>query len=104
MFDMTMPAGNNKSRYEITFINSTLSIGDNELANNLVLYSENKDVIIKNNYDISSIIIYDTLGRIIYNNDKVNNKIITISDLPQGMLIFNITIDGSIITKKHLKK
>lgn len=102
-FNISLPVGENASRFEVTFKTSTLSIDENILDNGLVIYTENKDIIIKNNYNISSVIIYDTLGRLIYSNKDVNNKIITISNLPQGMLIFNINIDGKIITKKHLK-
>lgn len=69
MFDMTMPAGNNKSRYEITFINSTLSTPSDEMESVFVVAQDNQNDMLtlfnSEAKDITTLELYDVTGKLI---------------------------------------
>jgi hypothetical protein len=69
MFDMTMPAGNNKTRYEITFINSTLSNPIEEVENMFVVAQDNQNDMLtlfnSEAKDITTLELFDVTGKLI---------------------------------------
>jgi hypothetical protein len=69
IFDMTMPAGNNKTRYEITFINSTLSNPNEEVENMFVVAQDNQNDMLtlfnSEAKDITTLELYDVTGKLI---------------------------------------
>lgn len=69
IFDMVMPAGDNRTRYEVTFKNSTLSTPIEEIESMFVV-AQNNDSEMLTLYntqlkDISSLEVYDVTGKLI---------------------------------------
>ena len=69
VFDMTMPAGDNRTRFEVTFRNSTLSTPIEEIENMFVVAqnNDNEMLTLYNTQlkDISSLEVYDVTGKLI---------------------------------------
>ncbi|UGS23103.1 T9SS type A sorting domain-containing protein [Flavobacterium channae] len=69
VFDMTMPAGDNRTRFEVTFKNSTLSTPIEEIETMFVVAqnNDNEMLTLYNTQlkDISSLEVYDVTGKLI---------------------------------------
>lgn len=106
-YTLTLPIGNLNDRFEITFENSTLSISDNEIANQFIVYKDIKsNLLIINNpnqLEIQSIDIYDMLGKSVLNKSKIGNKpnYEFNTNFSNGIYIVKVKLqDDTIITKK----
>ncbi len=108
MFDMDLPAGDNRTRFEITFQNSTLGINHNEVTKDLLVYQNIsiKQLTIKNPSlaDILSVEVYDILGKLVINRDRLGNDseyTFNTSSLSSGVYIVKVKLENDItITKK----
>ncbi|KGO96335.1 hypothetical protein Q767_05320 [Flavobacterium enshiense DK69] len=77
-FEITLPAGIVKDRFEITFRNANLSTGENALAGSLTVYQNNntKSLNIANPQmiDLKSCAIYDVAGKSIFTKNKLGTN------------------------------
>jgi hypothetical protein len=72
--DITLPAGNVTDRFEITFLNETLSAPDNTNYNFDVIHNnENKKLSISNPnlLNVKSVSLFDITGKLIFNKEKL---------------------------------
>ena len=79
VFDMTLPAGDNKTRFEITFKNTGGTLTTPDEANNMFAVVQNNEqgmLTILNTYkkDIKSITLYDITGKLILNKENLGNN------------------------------
>jgi len=109
MFDMTLPAGNNKTRFEITFknFNDTLSTPDDVLAA-LQVFQNNTNsmltVVNTLNKDIITLEMYDVTGKRVINKTKLGTSSqieISTSSLSDGVYIVTLkTNEGLTLSRK----
>lgn len=109
MFNMTLPAGDNKTRFEITFKNYTdiLNNNTNEVESFQVFQNnDNSMLTVFNtlNKDVTSLSLYDVTGKIVVsklNLGKSNQYEISTSGLSDGIYIVKLsTRDNLSIDKK----
>ena len=109
MFDMTLPAGDNKTRFEITFknFNDTLSTPDDVLASLQVFQNNTNSMLtIVNtlNKDIIALEMYDVTGKRVVNRTKLGTASqieVATSGLSDGVYIVTLkTNDGLSLDKK----
>ena len=107
MFEIILPAGDNRSRFEITFKQGTLSTTNN-ITDNLTVFqndiSGNLTIKNPNNIDLKSFDVYDIAGKSVLskNNLGTNTQFeIGSSNLSKGIYIVKLmTISDQEITKK----
>ncbi len=110
--DVNLPAGTFDNRFELTFkTDKTLSIGENEVAESLVIvYNDEKKkklVISKNqSIDIKEISIYNMIGQQLTTLKKVPNG--TTIEIPfnveRGVYLVKIITNEGVVSKKVLKQ
>lgn len=106
-YSVTLPAGVNNTKYEITFTNSALSVEDN-LVDDFVIYQNNdgNSLTIKNptNIEIASCLLYDVTGKVVLSKTTLGSNAVyefNTSNLAQGVYIVKLfTKSGNHITKK----
>lgn len=95
--------GTFNSRFEVVFKEQALNINDFN-SNAIVLYSNNNQLFVTSgNEEMSTITLYDTLGRMINTFDNINATLWKTSDIPQRNQVLLITIEltnGLNVTKK----
>lgn len=103
----TAAAGRNDTRFKLRYTNTAaLGTGDFETLNNSVVVSTpgNNQIALQSTIEyMKRVVVYDILGRIVYNNDSVNAGQLQISDvvLNQQALIVKITLEnGQVVTRK----
>ncbi len=89
-------------------IEEELGVDENDILNSSILLYPNpvQDAInIENiiNTKINSVKLYDTLGRLVFEEDEITNQI-QVSQLQSGLLFVKIETDNGTITKKIIKK
>lgn len=109
IFDMTLPPGDNKTRFEITFknFNDVLSNPDNEIKT-VEVYQNNINntltIFNKSNKEIIKFDLFDVTGKRVLEKVKLGTQShieIPTSNLSDGIYIVSIkTKDGYILTKK----
>lgn len=82
-YTFNVSEGEYNDRFEIIYNNKKLN-------QDIVIYNNDDITVIKSNNNIYTVKIFDTLGRLIYNNDNINSKTVNIDKLPKGILFFNI--------------
>ncbi|HLU23247.1 MAG TPA: T9SS sorting signal type C domain-containing protein, partial [Bacillaceae bacterium] len=105
-YEFTSEEGSFNDRFVLKYMN-TLSVDNPSLDNNWAVYSKDGQLHVKTNgFDIKDIVIYDMLGRIVYQQDSINNNLYTISTINNNqILIVKITSTDNITsTKKHLNR
>jgi hypothetical protein len=108
IFDMTMPAGNNKTRYEITFINSTLSNPNEEVENIFVVAQDNQNDMLtlfnSEAKDITILELYDVTGKLILKKQSLGTALeyrFSTASYSTGVYIVKLaTTDNLSISKK----
>lgn len=111
MFDMTLPAENNRTRFELTFRDATLGV-DDIAGESFVVYQNNntKNVTISNpaQIELTSCGLYDVGGKLIFNKKDLGANAsyeFSTSGLSDGIYIVKlITKDNSEIGKKIIIK
>jgi hypothetical protein len=76
VFDMTLPAGNNTTRFEVTFKNTDVVLNNpNETIESFTVYQNNQNAMLTVyntlNKDITSLIMYDVTGKIVIEKNNV---------------------------------
>lgn len=110
VFDMTLPAGDNKTRFEITFKNTDETLTTHDEANNMFAVVQNNEqglLTILNTYkkDIKSISLYDITGKLILNkqnlgtNDSYQFSTGTLSD---GVYVVKATTADNVNVSKKV--
>lgn len=99
-YTFTALAGTNETRFILKFLNSTLT-NSNFINETTYLYNQGDYVVIKSRENINDVVIYDTLGRLVYSNNNVNNTELHIPNL-KGIMIVKMNINGTIVTRKHI--
>jgi hypothetical protein len=109
MFDMTLPAGDNRSRFEITFknFNDTLNNPDDSIDSFQVFQNNNNSMLtIVNSLkkDVKTLSLYDVTGKLILsklNLGKQEQYEVSTSSLSDGIYIVKLTTaDNLSIDKK----
>lgn len=96
-YDLTLPAGTNNKRYEITFQNGTLGVDDLQTQQFLVQQdNENKNMIIKNpeQLELVNCSLYDVVGRLVFTKNKLGNNssyAFSTAELNNGIYIVKLT-------------
>ena len=108
-FEVTLPAGDNRARFEITFKNTDEVLGENVLDPNVFeLYQNNEGnmltVLNSANNDIAKIDLYDVTGKLVISKENLgrSEKIeIPTSNLSDGVYIVKLaTADALEVSKK----
>lgn len=91
-----------------TDLYTTLSINDEELYSQIILSPNPNYGLFTINVPVGktySLIIYDTLGKKVYEEDSINieQKTIDLTKENSGLYLLNITIDGKLFSKKIIK-
>ncbi len=103
--EITMPAGTYNDRFYITFDNGTLSTEDPVLESQLLLFTKDKELIVKSNaLNIVSITTYSILGQQIdsYKNDNTipSQVSLPIEKYASGVYIVKVVTNKGIVSKK----
>jgi len=103
--EITMPAGVYNDRFFVTFDNGTLSTDDPLLENQLLLFTRDKELIVKSNtLEIQSLTTYSILGQIIDHHKNSNTTAVEtylpIEKYATGVYIVKITTNKGIVSKK----
>ncbi len=103
-YNFTSQIGDFVDRFQLVYKNDLLSI---EEESTLLVYSDsNETVITSSNENIKEIVVYDVLGRKLYDFQNINlntfrtNKL---SNQTQTMLIKVFLSSGKILSKKHIQ-
>ena len=103
----TAEAGRFDTRFILRYTNATVLGTDNfdALTNSVVVATPNHNQIVVKSYieNMKSVVVYDILGRVIYKNNQVDAKELTILNgvLNQQTLIVKTTLEnGLVVTKK----
>lgn len=107
-FDMTLPAGNNKTRFEITFKNFSLSNENANLADNFDVYQNNAagtlTIVNTMNKDVVSCQLFDVTGKLVIakkNLGKNDTIEVSTSGLSDGVYIVKLdTKESGSVDKK----
>jgi hypothetical protein len=77
VFDMTLPAGDNKTQFEITFKNSTLSTPLEDMDSIFLIAQDNDNEALmlynSQNKDIVTLELYDVTGKLILKKENVGS-------------------------------
>jgi hypothetical protein len=77
IFEVNLPAGVNNDQYEITFTNSTLAVNNNNISNFTVFQNNDKELLNvanPNKIEINNIILYDVVGKVIFDKKETSAK------------------------------
>lgn len=91
-----------------TDLYTTLSINDEELYNQIIISPNPNKGLLTINVPVGkiySLIVYDALGKKVYEEDSINieQKSIDLTKENSGLYLLNITIDGKLFSKKIIK-
>ncbi len=106
--NLTLPAGNNGTRYEITFKNSTaLATNQNSIQEFTVIQNNKEQQLAISNpsmLDLKEVNLFDVSGKLIFSKTKLNkeaNYQFSTSGLSEGIYVVNIILADN--TKKTQK-
>jgi photosystem II stability/assembly factor-like uncharacterized protein len=91
-----------------TDLYTTLSINDEELYNQIIISPNPNNGLLTINVPVGkiySLIVYDALGKKVYEEDSINieQKSIDLTKENSGLYLLKITIDGKLFSKKIIK-
>lgn len=87
--------------------NPALSVAKNELGSKIKVYpnpAKDKVTIETNNVNLTSVEVYDLLGKKVFEQNKLSNNTIDISDLSNGIYMLKLNSENKSITKKLIVK
>jgi hypothetical protein len=107
---MSLPAGDYSSRFEITFKNNdqVLSVIENELSDFNIYQNNNVqtlNILNPNRLDVSNVALYDVTGKQIFKSLDMNTKQrfeISTSNLSDGVYIIKVDFESGATTSKKL--
>lgn len=94
------------NRFKVVFVNAALSNDTFVSDESVVVFTQNEELKINATQEIASVEVFDILGRTIYNNNKVNNKTLSIASIAsrnQALLVKITFASGQTVTKKVIK-
>lgn len=88
-------AGQINERFVLRYTNQILEQEDFVNNNDLVVYANDDIIINHNNVKLKSVIIYNVLGQVLYNKEKINNNNLNISEISKSnqALIIKVTTE-----------
>lgn len=97
--------GEFNSRFSVVYRQDALSVTNPNLDNNWVVFAQNGQFqIATQGIELKEVVVFDTLGRKVYQSAAEGNAHIVVSDLPKGVMIVQITTaENQILTKKTAK-
>ena len=100
MYLFSSSAGTFDDRFELRFTNETLSLNPNlNTKNNLLCYAKETAIMIKSNdIQIDAVAVYDSAGRLLFDQNKVNTSEITITEIAKNnqLLLIQVVTDEGI--------
>lgn len=107
-FDMTLPAGDVRDRFEITFKEAALNTNNNAIADNFSVFQNNENSILTiknpNSMALQSCALYDISGKTILSKTNLGSNVsyeFSTSGLSEGVYIVKlITESNEIVAKK----
>lgn len=98
-------AGEFNSRFSVVYRQDALSVTNPDLNNNWVVFAQNGQFqIATQGMELKEVVVFDTLGRKVYQSGAEGNAHLVASDLPNGVMIVQITTaENQILTKKTAK-
>lgn len=100
-------AGEFNNRFEVLYENIVLDAAE-FTAENVLVYQREQTIFVNSPQEnLKSVVLHDVLGRVLYQNDSVNNttfKIATASFGNQVLILQVKTASGMVITKKLINK
>jgi subtilisin-like proprotein convertase family protein len=93
-------------RFKVVFNNVVLGNETFISDVNVVVFTQNEELKINASQEIATVEVFDVLGRNIYNNSKVNDKVLNITSITnrnQALLIKVTFTTGQSVTKKVIK-
>ena len=104
-YNFTTAQGVFNERFKVLFLNNK-NVESTILNGDVVVISQNDEITINASQEITSVEVYDVLGRNIYNNIKVNDKVLNIASIAnrnQALLVKITFKTGQSVTKKVIK-
>lgn len=93
-------AGENSSRFKIIYENSVLA-GNNAVKDQLLIYKNNANLVLKDKNDIQKVEIYDAAGKMVFSKDYNAKEIsISIDKYSRGLYIVKVIQKSGVKTKK----
>jgi hypothetical protein len=102
-YQFAAEAGNCTNRFQLVFTNGVLGASQFELNNSISVVANQEIQIKSSNESMQSIVVYDVLGRKLFDNKQVNATQLGISQIQQNnttLLIKITTQSGARIIKK----
>ena len=102
-YQFAADAGHCNNRFQLVFTNGTLGASQFELNNTISVIANQEIQIKSSNESMQSIVVYDVLGRKLYDNKQVNATQLGISQIQQNnttLLVEITTQSGARIIKK----
>jgi hypothetical protein len=102
-YQFAADAGHCNNRFQLVFTNGTLGASQFELNNTISVLANQEIQIKSSNESMQSIVVYDVLGRKLYDNKQVNATQLGISQIQQNnttLLVEITTQSGARIIKK----
>lgn len=105
-YTFTTSDGVFNDRFKLVFTNTVL--GSESFVNDesVVVFTQNEELKISASQEITSVEVFDVLGRSIYNTSKVNDKTLNIASITnsnQALLVKITFTTGQSVTKKVIK-
>jgi len=109
-FEMTLPAGDNRTRFEVTFKNYESSLGNDVVADDMFAVVQNNEqgmLTILNTYkkDVKTLTLYDITGKLILNKEnlgKAESFQFATSALSDGVYVVKATTADNINVSKKV--
>ena len=103
-FSFSTAIGTFDTRFKIHYQDTSLSNDDFAgIENSVYVFKENNQPkIVSTKSNISNVIVYDTLGRIVFSKDKINASEVVLSDLMANnqALIIKTTLENNVTVAK----
>ena len=104
-YDFYTESGIYNSRFELVYQNSILNTTSNEIIDtNVFVSTKNNSITIKSNsINLDKVIVYDVLGRVLFNVNQVNNNQLEIRNITaknQTLILKIVLNNGQRVTRK----
>ena len=105
-YTFTTSDGVYNDRFKVVFTNAALANPSFVSDESVVVFTQNEELKINASQEIAKVEVFDVLGRNIYNNNTVNDKILNIASIAnrnQALLVKITFTTGQSVTKKVIK-
>lgn len=104
-YTFTSNTGRNNTRFKIRYTTNALGDDSFELNNSVYVFTNESINVNSTNLKIKDVVVFDLIGRIIFNKNNLNTNKLTIDEInkSQSGIIINVTLeDGTIKTFKSV--